>query len=303
MNKADFDIYFDNAFGTLNQTKFEEWFANMAACVFGLDFELIKAGGRYGDKKSDGRRISTETIYQCFAPESPKSFADKAATKIQDSFPEVTEFWPNLKEWIFVHNNADGLPSSASDKLEEVRLQFPNVTISASSPPRRFLKDKFHDKLTVQQMLDVYPSAQLNFQTVKMENIRPLLRRVIRERSEASITIGFGEEPDEEKLDFNQLSLDAKHNINRARPHVDVVDRYIDGLSKPRHATLIQSEMKSKYEESKSLGYSADEIVGIMLNFVGSDGTPTVNSAAYVILTYYFDACDIFENVPEENLC
>lgn len=72
MNKIDFDIHFDNAFATLSQTRFEDWFARMASRVYGTDFELIKAGGRHGDKKSDGRRISTETIFQCYAPESPR---------------------------------------------------------------------------------------------------------------------------------------------------------------------------------------------------------------------------------------
>lgn len=82
LNKSDFDIYFNNAMATMNQTKFEDWFAAMASRVFGADFELIKAGGQHGDKKSDGRRISTETIFQCYAPESPEKFAKHAKEKI-----------------------------------------------------------------------------------------------------------------------------------------------------------------------------------------------------------------------------
>jgi len=92
MKKIDFDIHFDNAFATLNQTRFEDWFARMASKVYGTDFELIKAGGRKGDKKSDGRRISTETVFQCYAPESPKTFAEKAKAKIADNFPEVLDY-------------------------------------------------------------------------------------------------------------------------------------------------------------------------------------------------------------------
>lgn len=90
MNKSDFDLHFNLALATSNQTKFEEWFAAMAACVYGPDFELTKAGGHHGDKKSDGRRISTETLHQCCSPESPWTFAEKAKDKISDSFPEVT---------------------------------------------------------------------------------------------------------------------------------------------------------------------------------------------------------------------
>lgn len=303
INKTDFDLHFDLAFATNNQTKFEDWFASMAACVFGSDFELIKAGGQDGDKKSDGRRISTETIYQCYAPESPKTFADKAKSKIHDSFPAVTEYWPDLREWVFVHNNAEGLPTTFSDALEDIRTQFPSIAISAPSPPRRFLKDEFHDKLSLQQLIDLYPSATRNFQSVTMENVRPLLKRIIAERSANPDLCEFGEIPDEAKLDFNKLSPDAKHDIKRARAHVDVVDRYLSGMSKPQQSSMIQAQMRAKYDETHGLGYNPDEIMAKMLKFVGTDGTPTVSAAAYVIIAYYFDACDIFENIPDDVTC
>lgn len=298
INKTDFDLHFDLAYKTNNQSKFEGWFASMAACVFGSDFELIKAGGRHGDKKSDGRRISTETIYQCYAPKSPQTFADKAKGKIHDSFPEVTTYWPDLKEWIFVHNNSDGLPTTASDALEEIRQQFSKIKISAPSP-RRFLKHEFHDKMSLQQLIDIYPSASRNFSTVTMASIRPLLKKVVAERSAQPDPQSFGDIPDEAKLDFNKLSPDAKYDINRARAHVDVVDRYLAGMSKPQYASVIQAEMRANYDEAFQLGYNPDEIMAKMLEYVGSDGTPTVCAAAYVILAYYFDACDIFENVSE----
>lgn len=301
MNKSDFDLHFELAFTTNNQTKFEQWFVNMAAAVFGSDFELIKAGGHDGDKKSDGRCVSTETVFQCYAPESPKTFAEKAKTKILDSFPEVTTYWPNLKEWVFVHNNAEGLPTTASDALEEVRKQHPTINICAPSPPRRYLKDNFHDQLKLQQMLDIYPAASWNFSAVSMDTIRPLLKKVISERTAQPSATQFGDLPDERKLDFNALSPDAKYDLKRARPHVDIVDRYLRGMSNPQHASIIQAEMRAKYEETRDLGYDPDEMLGKLLTFVGSDGTPTGSAAAYVILAYYFDACDIFENAPSST--
>ncbi|WOI12890.1 ABC-three component system protein [Thalassospira lucentensis] len=303
MNKADFNQYFDLAFSKYNQTEFEEWFAKMAACVYGTDFEVIKAGGKHGDKKSDGRLISQETVFQCYAPESSSTFAQNAKTKILDSFPDVTKFWPKLKKWVLVHNNEAGLPTSASDVLENLRQQFPAIDIVAPSP-RRFLKDNFHDKLTVQQLIDIYPSASLNFMAVTMEHIRPLLRQVMRHRKTAQVDLlDFGEVPDEEKLDFNSLSPDAKFVLKRARSHVDVVRRYLSGMSNPNNVSILQEQMRLKYEEAKDLGDYPDEILGKLLKFVGGDGTPTVDAAAYVILAYFFDACDIFENVPDDALC
>jgi hypothetical protein len=301
MKKSDFDIHFENAFATMNQTRFEDWFARMASRVYGTDFELIKAGGKSGDKKSDGRRISSETIFQCYAPESPKTFAEKAKAKIADSFPAVVNYWPALKEWIFVHNNVDGLPTSASDKLEELRKEYSKLAIATAC--RSFLKDDLHDKLSMQQMIDIYPSASLNFSDVQMSHIRPLLKRIIEARSVNPDPSNFGDIPDESKLDFNRLSPDSKYDIRRARPHIDVVDRYIAGMPNPQNASIIQAEMRAKYLELRELGYDPDEIMGKLLAFCGGGVTATVSAAAYVIVAYYLDACDIFENVPQGVPC
>lgn len=301
MKKIDFDIHFDNAFATLSQTRFEDWFARMASRVYGTDFELIKAGGRHGDKKSDGRRISTETIFQCYAPESPKTFAEKAKAKIADSFPEVLDYWPNLSEWVLVHNNVEGLPTSASDKLEELRKEYPALKISTAG--RSFLKDELHDRLSMQQMIDVYPSASLNFSEIQMAHIRPLLKKIVEARRVDPDPMNFGDIPDESKLDFNRLSPDSKYDIRRARPHIDVVDRYIAGMSNPQNASIVQAEIRAKYIELKEFGYDPDEILGKLLIFCGGGETATASAAAYVIVAYYLDACDIFENVPQVAPC
>lgn len=301
MKKTDFDIHFDNSFATMNQTKFEGWFAAMACRVFGTDFELIKAGGQHGDKKSDGWRISTKTVYQCYAPESASTFAAKATAKISDSFPEVLQYWPDLKEWVFVHNNEGGVSTAASDKLEDIRKQYPDIKIATAS--RGFLKDELHDKLSLQQLIDIYPSASLNFNEVQMAHIRPLLKGIVAARTANPDPNNFGDIPDEAKLDFNGLSPDSKYDIRRARPHINVVERYLAGMSTPQNASIIQAQMRDKYLELKDFGYDPDEILGALLAFCGGNGTSTVTAAAYVIVAYYLDSCDVFENVPQVLPC
>ena len=297
MHKSDFSDHFDHKFKTCSQTEFESWFAELAACAWGNDFERIKAGGKHGDKKSDGRRVSMETVYQCYAPESPQTFAKSAVEKIKDSFPEVLNYWPNLKEWVFVHNNAEGITTKVSDCLEKLREDYPNIKILTAS--RRFLKDELHDKLNMQQLLDVYPNAHLNFRDVRMEHIRPLLKRIIKEMRHIIDSNDFGEIPDKAKLDCSKLNPDSKFNLRRAMPNLNLVGRYIQRLSNPKLASEFQSGMRTKYLELKDLGYDPDEILGRLVTFVGGDEHPTTIAAAYVIVVYYFDACDIFENAPE----
>ncbi|KAK3286589.1 hypothetical protein CYMTET_5878 [Cymbomonas tetramitiformis] len=288
-------------FDTCNQTRFEAWFSDLSACVWGNDFEPIKAGGQHGDKKSDGRRVSTETVFQCYAPDSPATFASKAVAKVQDSFPEVLTYWSNLSEWVFVHNNAEGITSSVSDALEKLREAYPNIKISSAS--RRFLKDELHDHLTLSQMLDVYPDARRDFSEVGMEHVRPLLKRIISEKTTIYDPNDFGDIPSEAKLDHNSLSEDAKFFLNFARQNIGIVDRFIGGMNNPENASIIQSELREKYLELRDFGYQSDEVLGKLVSFVRVEEEPKTTAAAYVILAYYFDACDIFENVPEDATC
>lgn len=302
MNRPDFNKYFDQKFNNANKTEFEDWFTELAAGVWGNDFELIKAGGQHGDKKSDGRRISTEVVYQSYAPESPATFASKSVKKVNDSFPEVTQYWPNLKEWVFVHNNAAGITTSLSDALEALRVSYPTITISTAS--RRFLKDELHDQLSVSQMFDLYPVAHFNFKEVEMGHVRPLLKRIISEKTTSADPNDFGGIPDEKKLDHNELSSDSKMCLEGAFRHIGIVDRYHERMSNPRNASDLQAEMRGKYIELRDYGYKPDEILGKLISFVrGPEDDTKTMAAACVVAAYYFDACDIFENVPEDASC
>ena len=157
--------------------------------------------------------------------------------------------------------------------------------------------------MNMQQMLDVYPNARLNFKDVGMEHIRPLLKRIIKEKRHIVDPSDFGEIPDAAKLDCNKLSPDSKFDLMRAMPNLGIVDRYIQGMSNPANASVLQSEMRAKYLELKDLGYDPDEILGRLVAAVRGDEQSTMTAAAFVIVVYYFDACDIFENAPEVSTC
>ena len=294
--KSEYDLYFDKRVLSANMTEFENWFAEMAQAVFGIDFELIKASGKRGDKKSDGRRLSTETIFQCYAPESPANFAKNAAAKIQDSFPDVVNLWPEMKEWVFVHNNSAGISVTASDKLEELRAQFPDLKIRTAT--RRFLKDQLHDKLTLQQLADVYPEAAIEVENVRMEDVRPLLRKIIKERGDHLGEENFGAIPRPDKIDHNRLSPVSKRDLLRALGHIDVVRRYLDSLSNPQNASIIQEALQERYSDLVDLGYSPDEVLGMLIESIKVDPSADQHAAALVIVAYFFDSCDIFENSP-----
>ena len=68
VQSAFYRLMFRNAFLEKKGTEFQDWFARLAARAFGPDFEAVRPYGKRGDLKCDGRRISTRTVFQCYAP-------------------------------------------------------------------------------------------------------------------------------------------------------------------------------------------------------------------------------------------
>lgn len=131
-----------------------------------------------------------------------------------------------------------------------------------------------------------------------MEDVRPLLKRIISECGDLLNSDNFGDIPDEKKIDHNKLSEASKFDIRRARPHVAVVDRYLAGQSNPANATRIQNSIRNEYMDLVDLGYVPNDILGKLIDFVKDDSRSETHAAALVIVAYFFESCDIFENAP-----
>ena len=86
---------------------FEDFFVEIGRRRWGDDFEPIRAYGKHGDLKCDGRRISTGTLYQCYGPRTPKPSA--VHEKIKTDFDGAHAIWGDkLKGWSIVVNDRQG---------------------------------------------------------------------------------------------------------------------------------------------------------------------------------------------------
>lgn len=86
--------------------------------------------------------------------------------------------------------------------------------------------------------------------------------------------------------------------MRRARNNVDVVGRFLNGQSNPSMVNVIQSAMREKYLQLMDLGYDSDDIFGKLCEYVRITASSDEIAASHVIVTYFFDSCDVFENVP-----
>jgi hypothetical protein len=100
---------------------------------WGDDFEPIRAYGKHGDLKCDGRRLSTGTLYQCYGPRTASPSA--VHQKIKTDFYGALSIWgEKLKGWSIVVNDRAGLDALATIEVDGLRAQHPNIAIKTVLP-------------------------------------------------------------------------------------------------------------------------------------------------------------------------
>jgi hypothetical protein len=85
-------------------------------------FMPVKPAGPEGDWKCDGYSASSQTVYQCYAPNELRS--GKTSRKVRDDFAGAEQKWgEKMKHWAFVWNG-DALPPQVVATLAEIAAEY-----------------------------------------------------------------------------------------------------------------------------------------------------------------------------------
>ena len=195
---------FREAFLEKKGTEFQDWFVKLALHAFGPDFEAVGTYGRSGDLKCDGRRISTNTIFQCYAPYQRNE--QRLNAKIRDDFCGAYEHWPGMAKWVLVYNDTQGLPPSSSQLIDHLRHSHPEVRIEVWAEPK--LQELAAGlALDAQQAIFGFAPSKTGMETLMLDDIKPVidvLQQTDPEPGEEPLT-----PPSVNKLAKNSLSEDA----------------------------------------------------------------------------------------------
>ena len=297
IEEAFYRLYFRMAFRDKKGTEFQDWFADLVASAIGSDFEPVRAYGNEGDRKCDGRRLSTRTIFQCYAPIHMNQ--ERLINKIDADFHGARIHWDAwMSEWAFVHNGRGGLPPSVVKHLDTLRDAYPDITITVCGEAAL---RTFADRLdrSAQQAIFGYVPSKTGLETLVMEDLKPVIDEL--QRAEPIP----GEEPltppSVEKLEKNALSEDAAELLRVGRRKDGLVATYFRKNPRPDMGEHIAEEFRNRYARLKGQGRSSDEIFAHLQQYAGMGGTPTRQGAALAVLSYFFERCDIFEDPIYES--
>ena len=290
---AFYRLQFRLAFLEKKGAEFQDWFARLAAYAFGSDFEAVRPYGRHGDLKCDGHRVSTHTVFQCYAPDKMKE--GPLNKKIERDFVGAYEKWRGMAEWVLVHNDARGLPASSMQLFNRLRGNHPGVKINVWTEAKlRQLADRL--PLEDQQSLFGFAPSKTGLETLVMKDLQPVIHQL------QSMDPEPGAEPvtppSVDKLEKNLLSEDAAELLRVGRRKERLVETW---FMRDRRADLgerIAEAFRRRYAQLRESGRSPDEILGHLQQYAGTGGDPGRQTAVLAVLSYFFERCDIFDD-PE----
>jgi hypothetical protein len=288
-----YGLKFENTFLRQKGKAFETFFTRVMAHRFVGDFEPVRPYGPKGDLKCDGYRPSDCTVYQSYGPDYMK-LADLLA-KIDEDFHGAVAHWGSkMRRWEFVHNDVRGLPAEAVRKLEDLRAAHPSINISVfgEAEMRQVVMSLALHQL--EDLFGVVPS-QRTLEKLDFAALKPVLMAIQRQVPDADPPIAA---PSPLKLQNNCLSNDAAALLRQGRMREKLVEDFFDRWPDPSFGEDIAEAFRTRYQTLKSVGLSADQIFGKLQAFAGGmEGEPSRQGAVLAVLSYFFERCDIFEEV------
>ncbi len=269
-------------------------------------FRPVKPQGQRGDQGNDGFIPEEGRYFQVYAPENPTARVEAAAKKARCDFAKLKEHWEAtaaIVDFRFVFNDKyqGSYPSvehALADLKGEHNLESARPFL-AKDLEREFMQLQPPDMYAVLE--GVIPRPQY-IEDIDYAALTEILQHLV-DNQAAIPSDGLPVVPDySEKIHFNDI--DQSESLLRVGNFQNAaVDQFFD-----RHGEFTRTDIRNRLAHSYRAARAAD-IDGNARNFPSGDRvffrllsqlTPQaerqVQDAAIVLIAYFFEKCDVFED-------
>jgi len=307
------DWFYSKMFTVAVYTKtgqaFEDFFCEiLKACDD--DFNKVKASGKTGDRSCDGFNSKTGEYYLCYSPEDIKKqlTIKNGIKKIQNDIKGITKQWNGISKINYVINDKfAGLSPKIYDLIKELKTFYSDLDIELFSMEKLRRICLSLDETDKQRILGYCPDlardkTAVNFSIVS-DIIEHLEKNVLLQTYEDNLFV-----PDfSQKILFNKLSQKVADLLNNAKYHTFQIDEFYN-LNPERDKEDLRNYLRCLYVEAISTvgvldSDASDKIFFyIMQKMVYNTKSKSVVDNAIVIITFFFESCDIFEEPIGEGI-
>lgn len=289
---AFYELCFEVRYLRTQGNEFQEFFRDIMEHVFPNDFVAVRPHGSIGDKKCDGFLRSKGVVYQCYAPRTLN--LSNLLSKIEEDFNGASNHWADeMKEWVFVHNDRDGIPADALKLLEKFQRERKTRT---GHHGFRELADMVI-ALPTSKLTSIFGPVPTHTAIANVANADILaaiqgLQKFSVEYSEADIRA-----PSTAKLTGNNFSHHIIELLRGGFVGAKRVQQFFDAYPVPDFVDMIATAFKNEYSRLRGTIANSDEIYEALYRYADGDGGDANRRAAVLaVLSYFFERCDIFED-------
>ena len=298
ITQAYYELRFQNLFLSVKGNEFQSFFEKLMGLAYKEDFMACRPWGNHGDRKNDGFLKSERKLFQVYAPSEMR--ADRTIAKITEDFEGAREHWgEHFDQWVFVHNAHGGLPPHIQEfilafeeknhgidiklwSLEELRVVF-----------RRLTNDDLESWLGLAPTLEVV--ASLGF-----DDLRPILEHIASRPVPPAHPI---HDVPMGKIEANALSENVALLLKSGMSKASLIEAFFSQWYDEAFGERIGEAFRTKYQQLKDERQTPNEIFSSFQSWAGGAqrGTPEHEVAVLVVIAYYFEHCDIFEEPRKEQ--
>lgn len=275
--------------------------------VLGLeyrDFINPTPMGQSGDGGCDGTACSGRLFFACYGQRAKTDQDAKTAAKLKHDFERALELWDDFEEWQFVTNASFGVAPT------RVLLRFQREHEQGSARPLKIhvigTPEMFWDEhvlnLSPEKLDALFPGAP-HAQSVELEDLVELIETL--ENSPCPDGSASDLRPvSDKKMDYNRVTEVNRCEMNVGRLMSQRVEQWFSEQADPELRDEKAASFNRIYLRAREQTDEPSEIFSrIYIALAGRDFTLSKRraNAAYAVTAYFFDTCDIFERVPEEE--
>lgn len=304
-------IIFHNRVYTSDGQAYENLFTKVMGYAH-VGFVQVKPQGAIGDRKNDGYDPSCGHYYQVFAPEDRESSEAKAAKKVKTDFDGLLKHWQKtcpIKRFSFVFNDKfkGTFPTIEAD-LAAIKSKH-NLELCDSLLAKHLEERLF--KLADDQILAVIGNIPDPGQIKKIDYsiLREVINLILATRKPVNSTIVYRAPDFSDKIRFNGLGTQTASLLRVGSFHVSDIDDYFE-----LNAEYVKQELRdalnriyldTKREYTGVEGVNGESPADLMffhiLEAVTPEASRAAQEAALVVMAYFFESCDIFEDPAMET--
>jgi hypothetical protein len=257
-------------------------------------FCQVKPWGNIGDRKNDGFVKEKGIYYQVYAPENPKDSYPNIVRKLKTDFNGLIKHWKGVKEFFFVFNDKyQGLNADCQHEIDDIKTQY-NLQKTGFVLPKdleNILMNLSEDQ--IEMIVGKIPDPA-NIKVLSFSIIDEIINKIKQfpcVEDNAKLVV-----PDwEQKIKFNNLSSSVGSRLTNGSFYLGQLNDYLNNQSR-FVADDLRNRLKKMYNSGKQdKNCQGDILFWKIIQDMSPQQTKDYQEAAIVLLSKYFETCDVFE--------